>query len=406
MSHGFKILFQLSGSIACYKACHVISRLVQAGHEVQTVATKSALEFVGAATLEGLTGKPVVSEVFEPGRYMDHINLAKWADLVVLCPASANTINKMAAGIGDDLVSTLFLAHDFKKPYLVAPAMNTKMYQHPATAASIAKLRGWGVEILETASGVLACGDVGEGRLLEPDLILSEITQRLSSHKEPAITQAPRTLHPLKVLITSGGTREAIDGVRAITNTSTGSTGAEIADVLAETGHEVTFLHAKDSVLPKVRTQLKLASFVTFADLDAALRKLLGETRFDAIIHAAAVSDFAVNAILENGQPIPREQKIDSGAVVSIELKNNPKLLPQLRSYSRNPRIVVVGFKLTNGASSEERKSAVSKIAPSADLVVHNDLQEITPNKHEATLYENLLMFQLSESSQTFSIHF
>ncbi|HEX4924910.1 MAG TPA: flavoprotein [Bdellovibrionales bacterium] len=170
-----KILFQLTGSIACYKACQVISRLVQNGFEVQTVCTASALQFVGPATLEGLTGRPVFSDVYEHGRMMDHIQLAKWAELAIVAPASANTINSLAAGLAQDAVGALFLAYDLKKPYLIAPAMNSQMLAHPATQASLSKLRAWGVNVLETDSGNLACGDVGEGRLLEPEKIFASI---------------------------------------------------------------------------------------------------------------------------------------------------------------------------------------------------------------------------------------
>ena len=123
-----KILFIMSGSIACYKACQVISRLSQKGHDVQVVATSSALKFIGNATIEGLTGKPVISDLFSAGNVMDHIHLARWADLVIVAPATADFINKMASGISSDLASSLFLAHDFSKSFLVAPAMNTAMY--------------------------------------------------------------------------------------------------------------------------------------------------------------------------------------------------------------------------------------------------------------------------------------
>lgn len=174
-----KVLFQLSGSIACYKACSVISRLVQDGHEVQTACTAGALQFIGAATLEGLTGKPVFSEVFEHGRMMDHIYLSKWADLAIVCPATADLINRLAAGVANDAVGSLFLAYDLKKPYLVAPAMNQQMWQHPATKASLEKLESWGVQVLPTGDGYQACGDVGPGRLLEPDQIYAQITSRL-----------------------------------------------------------------------------------------------------------------------------------------------------------------------------------------------------------------------------------
>src|SRR5688572_23473467 len=166
------VLFQLSGSIAAYKACQVVSRLTQAGCEVQTVATDGALQFVGPATLEGLTGRPVASDTFAAGTHMDHIHLVRWADLIVLCPATANTINRLAAGIADDLVGTMFLAHDFTKPYLVVPAMNAAMYDHPATSAALDRLRQWGVEVLEPGAGSLACGEIGPGRLAEPEAVL------------------------------------------------------------------------------------------------------------------------------------------------------------------------------------------------------------------------------------------
>ncbi len=129
------ILFVLSGSIACYKACDAISRLVQRGHRVRTVATPAALRFVGASTLEGLTGEKVATDVFEPGAALDHIALARWADLAIVCPATANTLNRMAAGLADDLAGALLLAFERNKPLLVAPAMNPLMWSHPATVA-------------------------------------------------------------------------------------------------------------------------------------------------------------------------------------------------------------------------------------------------------------------------------
>jgi phosphopantothenoylcysteine decarboxylase / phosphopantothenate---cysteine ligase len=166
-----KILFCLTGSIACFKACALISKLVQKGFEVQCVATSAALQFVGEATLEGLTGKPVFKDVYQAGRMMDHIHLNKWADLTLVCPATANSINKMAAGMGDDPVSTLILAHDFKKPLWIVPAMNQNMYAHPATKNSLLSLSRWGAQVLETESGHQACGDVGPGRMKEAEEI-------------------------------------------------------------------------------------------------------------------------------------------------------------------------------------------------------------------------------------------
>ena len=179
-----KILFQLTGSIACYKACFLISRLVQADYEVQVACTQNALKFVGEATLEGLTGKPVFTDAYTQGRMLDHIYLAQSADLAILCPASANTINRLAAGMADDAVGSLFLAYDLKKPYLIAPAMNQEMFKHPATRASFEKLRSWNVRILETDYGRQACGDIGPGRLLDPEKIYAEIESALKEAKQ------------------------------------------------------------------------------------------------------------------------------------------------------------------------------------------------------------------------------
>lgn len=405
-----RILFQLTGSIACYKSCYVLSRLVQSRYDVQVVASKGALEFIGRSSLEGLTGHPVHVDTFEPGRSMAHVHLAKWADLTILCPATANAINKMAAGISDDLISTLFLAHDLAsapaltKPYLVAPAMNTAMYHHPATQASLKKLREWGVSILETASGVLACGDVGEGRLLDPDLIFAEIERALTPAPAPTPSTTLSTLStPLHVLITSGGTREPIDGVRSIANFSSGRTGAAIAEFLHARGHRVTFLHARDSALPAthdVHTRIHTRSFVSFSDLRSALEEELGAQHFDAIIHLAAVSDFSVDSIEEaNGHPSSangRDRKtaplkIESDVDLTIHLKRNPKLVDRLREFSRHRDTRIIAFKLTNGASAEERLAAVRKLSARArpDWIVHNDLTEIasTGDSHISTIY-------------------
>lgn len=175
------VLFLLTGSIACYKACAAISKLAQAGVTVQTVATPAALKFIGTATLEGLSGRPVFTDVFEPHRALDHIDLARAADLAIVCPATANTINGFAAGLADDVTGTLFLAWELKdKPWWIAPAMNACMWEHPATVASIARLKSWGVRVLDPVEGPHACGEGGGGRLLEPEQIVGEVLGALS----------------------------------------------------------------------------------------------------------------------------------------------------------------------------------------------------------------------------------
>ena len=372
------VLFQLSGSIAAYKACQVISRLTQAGCDVQTVATASALQFVGPATLEGLTGRAVASDTFASGSHMDHIHLVRWADIIVLCPATANTLNRLAAGIGDDLVGTMFLAHDFTKPYLVVPAMNASMYEHPATTASLAQLRDWGIEILEPDAGSLACGEIGPGRLADPDVILAEILQRL---RTPAASGR-------RFLVTAGGTKAPIDGVRAITNTSTGATGAAIAEHLARRGHDVTLLHARDAVVPAADS-ITRQEFSTFADLDALLRDTLAGGGFDAVIHLAAVSDYDVDHVVVDGESRPADAtgKLDSGGSMEVHLRKNPKLLPEIKAFAGDDDLVVVGFKLTNGASAEERAAAIKSVAAGTELVVHNDVSEMSADHHPATIY-------------------
>ncbi|MNJ91341.1 Coenzyme A biosynthesis bifunctional protein CoaBC [compost metagenome] len=391
-----KVLFILTGSIACYKACHVISRLVQAGCEVQVVATPSALQFVGNATFEGLTGRPVVSDMYAQGNVMDHIHLMRWADLVLVAPATANFINKSAQGLADDLVGTLFLAHDFKKPFLLAPAMNTSMYLHPATQASIAKLKGMGVEILEAASGILACGEEGYGKLLEPDLILQSVLERLKTKDVAAAPShspvANFNLGKVKVLVTAGGTQEPIDTVRVISNLSSGRTGVQIAEYLTQMGFDVTLLQAHGSA--KAQHVGHKDYFTSFDSLDQQMKKYLSSQSFTHVIHAAAVSDYSFESVEVEGQRYrPLEQKkIKSDADhMSIHLKRNHKIVDRLKDYSQNKDLQVVAFKLTSHANAEERQQAVDKLfaGSHANYVVHNDLTDIdiVNRTHKFTLY-------------------
>lgn len=399
-----RILILMNGSIAAYKVCHVISRLRQAGHEVQVVASPSALKFVGTATLEGLSGKSVASDTFTDGSMMDHIYLQRWADLILVAPATANFINKAAGGVGDDLATTIFLAHDFRKPLLLAPAMNTQMYLHPATQNSLKTLKNMGVQILETASGVLACGENGWGKLLEPDLILKEV--------DAALAQSSRTSEPvqassrptekataaLRILVTAGGTQEPIDAVRAITNTSTGRTGIKIAETLAALGMDVSLAHAQTTSDAHGARNL---SFQTFSDLQALMTTELKKNKYDVVIHAAAVSDYSVAA----SNP---DQKLSSDPeTLTLQLKKNPKLVNEIKKVS--PRSKLIAFKLTANAAQDQRQQAVEKLAQasSADLVIQNDTSEINKatGMHLFHAYENGKKIQTSESSDQL-IHF
>lgn len=391
-----KVLFIMTGSIACYKACHVVSRLVQNGCEVQVVATPSALKFVGNATLEGLTGKPVVSDMYATGNVMDHIHLMRWADAVLVAPATANFINKAAQGIGDDLVQTLFLAYDFSKPFLIAPAMNTSMYKHPVTQKSLETLRSMGLQILDTASGILACGEEGWGKLLEPDLIL-KFTLEALKQKPAAPAVQPQSagkissFYNTKILVTAGGTQEPIDTVRVISNLSSGRTGVAIAEALTLMGFDVTLLQAHGSAKAEHVTHRDM--FTSFASLDEKMKHYLASEEFTHVIHAAAVSDYSVESIEAGGKKTkPFEvKKVSSDAEsMTIHLKRNHKIVDLLKDYSKNKNIKVIAFKLTSHASEEERRAAVEKLMKSshADYVVHNDMTDIDIVKrtHKFTL--------------------
>lgn len=170
-----RVLYILTGSIACYKSATVISKLVQKDFEVQTVCTPGALQFLGEATLEGLTGRPVFKDIYQPSQMMGHIDFAKWADLAIICPATAKSINGMASGVAEDPLGSLFLAYDFRKPFLIAPAMNQQMYTNPITQRSLGMLKELNIRILPTESGHQACGDEGPGRLLDPEKIFEAI---------------------------------------------------------------------------------------------------------------------------------------------------------------------------------------------------------------------------------------
>lgn len=384
-----KILIIMTGSIAAYKTCHVISRLVQNDFEVRVVATSAALKFIGAATIEGLTGQNVYSDLYETEQMMAHIHLIRWADLILCAPATANYINKISHGVGDDLASTLFLAHDFKKPFLIAPAMNTNMYLHPITQKSIEHLKSLQIDILETASGVLACGEKGYGKLLDPELILKEITDRLTSTHSVKNTSA-KFQKLKKILITAGGTSENIDDVRSITNTSTGKTGYALAKNLWQFGYDVTLLLSANAKIDF--EEFEIQRFTDFNSLSTLLEKTLSAQKYDFIFHLAAVSDYSVKEIRVDGKT-QTFHKIPSSSHVTIELKPNPKLVNRIKSSSLNSQIKLISFKLTSEAGTEEKNQAVQKLMldSQSDFVVHNELSEMDQNKnqHIFTVFAN-----------------
>lgn len=406
-----KILILMTGSIAAYKACNIISKLKQKNYELEVVLTKSCQEFIGPATIEGLTGKPPHTDMYETGHVMDHIHLVRWADLILVAPATANFINRCAVGIGDDFLTTLFLAHDFTKPFLIAPAMNTKMYLHPATQNSLAKLKEFGVSVLETASGVLACGENGWGRLLEPELIVSEVERKLfgplPSGHAPYASSANNA--GKKILVTAGGTVEPLDAVRSISNTSTGRTGVEIARTLSRNGFQVTLFLAKNH-----RAQIDDFSghvhfYETFKDLQNGIETEISSQSFDGIIHAAAVSDYSVESFSSSTKGESSVQKmgdkISSGQFLNVQLRPNPKIINDLKQQSKNKNMILIGFKLTHTRLPEEQVTAVKKLFDQShcDYVVQNDLNEISKAHHKFQLYSRTLQSETFASAESLS---
>jgi phosphopantothenoylcysteine decarboxylase / phosphopantothenate---cysteine ligase len=386
MSKSKKILIGLTGSIACYKTCQLISQLTKEGHDVQIVATPSALKFVGEATLEGLSQKSVLSDSYTPGHMMDHINLARWADIFVIAPLSANHVGKFANGIADDLLSTLYLAYERQKPIYLAPAMNSVMYAHPAVQENLNRLKSFGAIIIEPTSGLLACGETGPGRMAEPEQIYEILHNQVTHPKNLAVSAQ-------NVLITYGGTQEPIDGVRAITNLSTGQTGQSLADKLSAFGYNVEALCSTTAPAPHEAKLLE--RFTSHNDLEHKIKNHLSSKSYKAVIHLAAVSDYSVDKIVADDKVITpsKEIKIGTEKSLTLLLKPNSKIVNSLKSFSENKDIQVIAFKLTNTKDAIERSDAIEKLlhSPGIDIVVHNDLSTIdqTRKMHSFHIYGN-----------------
>lgn len=281
----YKIVVCVTGSIAAYKSCELISSLIKEGSRVKVIMSSRAEKFVGPSTLESLSKNPVWMEDFQ-GPVMNHIELGRWCDCCLIYPATAQTINSLAGGTGCDPINSFFLAYDFRKPFIIAPAMNTRMLQNPVTQKSILFLNQMGCEILPSDKGSLACGEIGEGRLLSPKETMTHLMSRLSHHFQPK-----------RILITAGGTRETIDGVRTLTNMSTGKTGAELADHLHNKGHQVLLLTSRFAERP-ASVKVKVDTYDSFNEIYNTLKALGRTYKFDMILHAAAISDYSIGSTL------------------------------------------------------------------------------------------------------------
>lgn len=343
------ILIGVTGGIAAYKIVEVASRLKKSGANVRVMMTKNATEFVSPRTFQEITGNAVSVEMFGDAAnfHVAHISLADFADAILIAPATANFLAKMAHGICDDLLTTTVLACD--KKILVAPSMNTKMFDNPATQANLEILKSRGVKILEPATGELACGTSGKGRLPEPIEICAELEKIFDSG----------TLTGKKILVTAGGTVEAIDPVRYIGNRSSGRMGCEIAKSAAEAGAEVTLIAGKIEVEPpKNLTVIRVESAIKMRE---EILKIFDSV--DAVIMSAAVADFRVKN--------PAAQKIKkSDETLTLELVKNPDILRELGTLKKNQ--ILVGFAAeTQNVLDYATKKLVEK---NLNFIVANDV--------------------------------
>ncbi|MEZ8865837.1 bifunctional phosphopantothenoylcysteine decarboxylase/phosphopantothenate--cysteine ligase CoaBC [Vibrio splendidus] len=366
---GKKILLGVSGGIAAYKCAELTRRLIERGAQVQVVMTNAAKEFITPLTMQAVSGRPVSDSLLDPAAEasMGHIELAKWADLVLLAPATADLIARMTAGMGNDLLTTLLLATD--APVAVSPAMNQQMYSHPATQENIATLKRRGCEIWGPAAGEQACGDVGMGRMLEP----MQLVHRCEDFFQP------KPLAGRSVLITAGPTREAIDPVRYITNHSSGKMGYALAEAAAKQGATVTLISGPVS--------LATPNKVNRIDVDSAQQMFDAVTanaaQHDIFISCAAVADYRPETIADQ-----KLKKVDGKDDMTIQMVKNPDIVASVASMTEG-RPFTVGFA---AETQDVEKYARGKLErKNLDMICANDVsvegQGFNSSSNELHLY-------------------
>ncbi|MET9558619.1 bifunctional phosphopantothenoylcysteine decarboxylase/phosphopantothenate--cysteine ligase CoaBC [Streptomyces sp. NPDC006645] len=352
-----KVVLGVSGGIAAYKACELLRRLTESGHDVQVVPTAASLHFVGAATWAALSGHPVSTEVWSDVHEVPHVRIGQSADLVVVAPATADMLAKAAHGQADDLLTNTLLTA--RCPVVFAPAMHTEMWEHPATRANVATLRERGAVVIEPAVGRLTGVDTGKGRLPDPDAIF-EVCRRVLARGVSEPDLAGR-----HVVVSAGGTREPLDPVRFLGNRSSGKQGYALARTAAARGARVTLIEANTGLpdpagvdIVRVGTAVQLREAVLKAAADA-----------DAVVMAAAVADFRP-ADYATG----KIKKKDGQEPAPIVLVRNPDILAEIGTERARPGQVIVGFAaetddvLANGRAKLRRKGC--------DLLVVNEVGE------------------------------
>jgi phosphopantothenoylcysteine decarboxylase/phosphopantothenate--cysteine ligase len=355
-----KVLIGVSGSIASYKACDLIRHFQKKGGVVRVCATPSALEFVGKLTFKALTGEDVLSDWKDGKTGLEHIFWARWPDVFILAPASANTIAKIRAGIADNFLTSLALAYN--KPIVIAPAMNTQMYQNPATKENIDTLKKWGHLFVEPSYGELVCGEEGEGKLAEIEDIETEALKAV----------LPKPLKGKKILITAGGTREFFDPIRYISNASSGQMGYALAKMSYALGADVILISAPTCL--RKPYGVKKIDVVSARDMyDAVLEHI---DNVDIIIMNAAVADFRPKSYSKEKLKKSKENPV-------VELEPNPDILKTIGEKKRKDQILI-GFAAESQNLVENAKDKLKR--KNLDVIVGNLLDVFSKKTHKGVI--------------------
>ena len=318
------VVVGISGGIAAYKAVAVVRALVLAGHDVHVVATDAALKFVGKPTLEAISRNTVHTDLYEGVAQVRHVAIGQAADLIVIAPATANTLAKLASGLADDLLGNTVLAST--APVVVAPAMHTEMWQNPATVANVELLTSRGIHVVGPAVGQLTGTDSGPGRMSEPDDIVAAALAVV----------APKDLAGRRIVVTAGGTREPLDPVRYIGNRSSGKQGLAIAMAAAARGADVTLVGANLEVRAAASDSLRVVHVSTTLELEAAVAQAAAQA--DVVVMAAAVADYRPETVAD-----AKIKKETQGDTLRLTLVKNPDILAGLAA-NRRPGQTIVGF--------------------------------------------------------------
>ncbi len=350
--NGKKILLIICGGIAAYKSLEIIRLLKKNGSSIKTILTKNAKNFITPLSVTSLSQEKVYSDLFNSDNEseMDHISLSRWADLILIAPATANTISKISYGLSDDLASTVVFASD--KKIFIAPAMNVRMWEHQSNINNLKKLIDFGHEIIGPEVGEMACGEYGKGKMSEPEIIINHINnyfKNLENNKR------------FKALVTAGPTHEYIDPVRFITNKSSGKQGYEIAKSLNENGFDTTLISGPSNLNP-----IKGVNLIKIKSADEMLEATLNNLPTDVAIFTSAVSDFKIKN--------KEKEKIKKNGISELFLEKNTDILKHISNHNSLRPKLVVGFAAeTNSIKINSLKKLSEK---NCDWIIANDVSK------------------------------